>query len=133
MDCLVGITQCTRERTRDAIVGFLSLLYSYKYIIDRPLIPDVNYPNVRLAFQCNQSKLHWLSWACVLVGCFLDRSVTFLIFIGSCFFVCFLFCFGVVGVGDLSIGRMNLAISAQPVFCTTICPVWSKAAAIKSC
>ena len=56
VDCLVGITQCTREHTRDAITAYLSLLYSYKYIINRPLDPEANYHNIRHTFQCNDSK-----------------------------------------------------------------------------
>ena len=56
VDCLVGITQCTREHTRDAITTYLSLLYSYKYIANRPLTPEANYHNIRQAFQCTESK-----------------------------------------------------------------------------
>lgn len=56
VDCLVGITQCTREHTRDAITTYLSLLYSYKYIANRPLTPEANYHNIHQAFQCTESK-----------------------------------------------------------------------------
>ena len=56
VDCLVSITQCTHEHTRDAITAYLSLLYSYKYIINRPLDPEANYHNIHHAFQCNDSK-----------------------------------------------------------------------------
>ena len=55
-NCLVAVTKCTAEDTIQAITESLSVLYSYNFLIDRPMFEDINYSNVRQAFACDQSK-----------------------------------------------------------------------------
>ena len=52
VNCLDQKNECSQQATRESVVGYFSLVYSFKHELNIALDDKVNFDNVALVFSC---------------------------------------------------------------------------------